>query len=609
MSKIIITVISILFFSSAVSAKSFDYELIKKIPIQAEGRIKPLDSYAKHLLTSFSGKSKLESDDHIEWFTKLIFNPESVSNKKIFLINNPEVLEALGLEINEGRRYSFKDLEPGIDKLFELSAKALQKEDKDRLEIENEFIRIFKNLNSHIQLSNSFLFNFKHPDFTVSDSTKNILKLNSNYNSLFDVIIKADPIAKILETQNTSTLSNKEIIRLAFLMYDWVEKYKSYQELYISNNSLDIIPTSTNKLVSAWDQLIDPEIELSEEIYLLSSIQNAYLDNNHSEFNKLVKEYLNLVNTKISIKNKLELELAYNSINPIFNSKVLYGIALVLVFISIIIKSPLLKKLAVILSATGFGLQSSALILRILILERAPVSNLYETFIFVSWVIVLLGLLLNHFDKNSKLGIFLASFSGLILLLISGKFAAETDTMQVLIAVLNSNFWLSTHVIAVTIGYAGVFSAGVVAHVYLVNKLLKKDFEDKKSIGIFLALLNFGLCFSFLGTLLGGIWADQSWGRFWGWDPKENGALLIVLWSTLVFHARMSGMVKDTGVALLTAFSSVVVITSWFGVNLLGVGLHSYGFTSGIATGLFSYYFLELIFFASFFLLDRKKSQ
>ena len=81
-----------------------------------------------------------------------------------------------------------------------------------------------------------------------------------------------------------------------------------------------------------------------------------------------------------------------------------------------------------------------------------------------------------------------------------------------------------------------------------------------------------------MGTVLGGIWADQSWGRFWGWDPKENGALIIVLWNALILHARMGGLVRERGIMNLAIVGNIVTAWSWFGVNMLGVGLHSYGF-------------------------------
>jgi ABC-type transport system involved in cytochrome c biogenesis permease subunit len=92
------------------------------------------------------------------------------------------------------------------------------------------------------------------------------------------------------------------------------------------------------------------------------------------------------------------------------------------------------------------------------------------------------------------------------------------------------------------------------------------------------AIVCFATLFSFVGTVLGGIWADQSWGRFWGWDPKENGALLIVLWNALVLHARWGGLVKERGLMNLVIGGNIVTAWSWFGVNMLGIGLHSYGF-------------------------------
>ena len=90
--------------------------------------------------------------------------------------------------------------------------------------------------------------------------------------------------------------------------------------------------------------------------------------------------------------------------------------------------------------------------------------------------------------------------------------------------------------------------------------------------------LCFATLFSFFGTVLGGIWADQSWGRFWGWDPKENGALLIVIWNAIILHSRWGGLVRDRGIMVLAVFGNIVTSFSWFGVNMLGIGLHSYGF-------------------------------
>ena len=88
----------------------------------------------------------------------------------------------------------------------------------------------------------------------------------------------------------------------------------------------------------------------------------------------------------------------------------------------------------------------------------------------------------------------------------------------------------------------------------------------------------FATLFSFVGTVLGGIWADQSWGRFWGWDPKENGALMIVIWNAAILHARWGGLIRERGLVAMAIFGNAVTAWSFFGTNMLGIGLHSYGF-------------------------------
>jgi hypothetical protein len=108
----------------------------------------------------------------------------------------------------------------------------------------------------------------------------------------------------------------------------------------------------------------------------------------------------------------------------------------------------------------------------------------------------------------------------------------------------------------------------------------------------------FGIFFSFVGTVLGGLWGDDSWGRFWGWDPKENGALIIVLWNALILHARWGGLVKARGLMALAVFGNVVTSWSWFGTNMLGVGLHSYGFTDSGFMALASFIVSQLAFIA-----------
>ncbi len=125
----------------------------------------------------------------------------------------------------------------------------------------------------------------------------------------------------------------------------------------------------------------------------------------------------------------------------------------------------------------------------------------------------------------------------------------------------------------------------------------------------FTGYLSFGLIFTFIGTVMGGIWADQSWGRFWGWDPKENGALLIILWCAILLHARLAGWIGQLGMAVGSIIAIITVVLAWFGVNLLGVGLHSYGFTSGIARWMLFFVGAEVIFIAAaLFQITKKRT-
>jgi ABC-type transport system involved in cytochrome c biogenesis permease subunit len=150
--------------------------------------------------------------------------------------------------------------------------------------------------------------------------------------------------------------------------------------------------------------------------------------------------------------------------------------------------------------------------------------------------------------------------------------------------VLDTSFWLATHVTIVNLGYAATFGAGLFGVIYVVLGITSRALAGplgKNLAQIVYGVVCFGTLASFVGTVLGGIWADQSWGRFWGWDPKENGALLIVIWNALILHARWAGLVKARGVATLAVLGNIIVIWSWFATNELGIGFHAYGASTG----------------------------
>ena len=281
---------------------------------------------------------------------------------------------------------------------------------------------------------------------------------------------------------------------------------------------------------------------------------------------------------------KVAVEAGFIRAEPFYKALLAYVGLLLLSLAHWLTGKDALRVWGVRLAWAVFALHTAAILTRMLIHGYAPVTNLYGSTIFVAWGAVLLGLLLEGSWRNG-LGVASACAAGFGSLIVAHNLSlAGEDAIESVRAVLDSNFWLSTHVTIITLGYSAMFVAGMLATFHLVGRLVSRSYVaneptqaaiDRASYGV----LAFAVTASFIGTMLGGIWADQSWGRFWGWDPKENGALLIVLWCALALHARWGRLIDREGLMQLLVFGNVVTAWSWFGTNLLGVGLHSYGFT------------------------------
>ncbi|HET9553851.1 MAG TPA: cytochrome c biogenesis protein CcsA [Anaeromyxobacteraceae bacterium] len=273
-------------------------------------------------------------------------------------------------------------------------------------------------------------------------------------------------------------------------------------------------------------------------------------------------------------------ELLFNRAQPFYAGMVIYVLALLVLFASWLWKPDLLQPTAFGLLAAGAVVHTLGLVSRIILQGRPPVTNLYSSAVFVGWGAVVLGLVLERIYRKG-FGTAVAAASGFASLIVAHHLTGDGDTMEMMRAVLDSNFWLATHVVTITIGYSGTFLAGAIAIFWAFRNQLARTLDaatSKTLVSMAYGVVCFALFFSFIGTVLGGIWADQSWGRFWGWDPKENGALLIVLWNAIILHARWGGYARDRGIMAMAIFGNVITALSWFGVNMLGVGLHSYGF-------------------------------
>jgi ABC-type transport system involved in cytochrome c biogenesis permease subunit len=239
-----------------------------------------------------------------------------------------------------------------------------------------------------------------------------------------------------------------------------------------------------------------------------------------------------------------------------------------------------LRKTAFLILLLAFAVHTFGMISRMYLQGRPPVTNLYSSAILVGWGAVAIAIVLEWLFKYG-IGTACACVVGFITLVIAHHLGANGDTLEMMQAVLDSNLWLATHVVVITLGYSAMFLAGMLAVAYvllgLFTRLLTHEVARVLALMVY-GVVCFATLFSFVGTVLGGIWADQSWGRFWGWDPKENGALLIVLWCALILHARWGGFIRQRGLMAMAISGNAITAFSWFGVNMLGVGLHSYGF-------------------------------
>jgi cytochrome c-type biogenesis protein CcsB len=231
----------------------------------------------------------------------------------------------------------------------------------------------------------------------------------------------------------------------------------------------------------------------------------------------------------------------------------------------------------------GFALTTYGMVLRTLVAGRAPVTNMYETVVFAAWGAVLLALL---FELRSRTRVVTACASGLavIALILADNVPIMDGSITPLVPVLRDNTWLTLHVLTITLGYAAFLLALGLGHVNLgVFLFAPQRASLLKSLTQFLyRSLQVGTLFLAVGTLLGGVWASYSWGRFWGWDPKETWALIALLGYVALLHGRLLGWIRDFGLAVGSILGFLLVLMAWYGVNfVLGTGLHSYGFGVG----------------------------
>lgn len=566
-----------------------------QLPILYEGRSKPIDTLARNSLRVISGRQdftvetpiksvepKKESQVEkktdeteetekikttkkkypaIKWLLDTIAKPRESFKYNVVRIENPELLHTLGLKKRPGFRYSFDDFAEKIPELSKQSDLARKAGQKNASLYQSQVLDLEKKIGTVDLLIQSFT----PPNIRAESARDDLIEAIRRHG----ILNRRNPPRAIPPEESSGPETEGEENEWQTYSYAWTR---------------DLVKASFSK---------DKE---SEATQAWTKILVAYSQNNVAEFNKEVRNYqrwlkkhrAELPHTNL---NKIDFEAFFNHFEPFYYCAILYLIAFVLACISFLFWSKPLGNAAFWLISLTFVVHTLALIGRIYISGRPPVTNLYSSAVFIGWGAVVAGIVIERLNRLG-IGNLLAGVAGFSTLIIAHMLAGDGDTFTVLQAVLDTQFWLTTHVVCITLGYAATFVAGLLGLFYILWGVCTPRMTaeaGKEVIRMLYGVLCFAIILSFFGTVLGGLWADDSWGRFWGWDPKENGALIIVLWNALVLHARWGGMVKDRGLAMLSLGGNIVTSWSWFGVNELGVGLHSYGFTDGVlkALGLF----------------------
>lgn len=280
----------------------------------------------------------------------------------------------------------------------------------------------------------------------------------------------------------------------------------------------------------------------------------------------------------------INLEVHYNVFHPFRQSATAYFFSAIFFILFWIFKKRYWIPAGWALSWIGLGLHVYGFAIRTILTERAPVTNMYETVIWVGFGAVVFAMVIEWLYKWNFVLAAGAAVAAFCLLL--GDFApAVLDaSLQPLEPVLRDNFWLTTHVMTITVSYAAFFLAFALGDVGLVMSLNEEKYKEQiKAIVLSIyRCVQIGVAFLAPGIILGGIWADYSWGRFWGWDPKETWALIALLGYLAMLHGRLAGILKNFGMIATAVITFSLVIMAWYGVNfVLGAGLHSYGFGAG----------------------------
>jgi cytochrome c-type biogenesis protein CcsB len=501
-----------------INAEEFKGASLQTLPIQDAGRIKPFDTFAREALELIYGKQKYEGRPAHEIVMTWLLDPNSWKKKEFFEIRHNQVKSFL--KFDQTRRYfTLNEIFENDRLVLLLQELAAKRETKEKLD---PYFQAVQRLESQLSL-------FK--EVAAGRMLGLIPPVEGGGNKWKDV-------AEFDETENAAFLE----LTKAFV-------------------------TVLGAVVKGENDIEVKKQELNLKVAGFMAMAKTKNPTSYADF------------------SRIKLELHYNQFHPYKWAWLLYALAAFIALIAWTSTKDWAYKSAWAVMILGMGFHIYGFILRMILTGRPPVSNMYETVVWVGFGAVLFSMIMEYINKW-KFILFGGGLVGAFCLILADIAPAVLDpSIHPLEPVLRSNFWLTIHVMVITISYSAFFLAFILGDMGLVYTLMGEDKYKEKlqvlSLGVYRAM-QIGVALLAPGIILGGIWADYSWGRFWGWDPKETWALIALLGYTAVLHGRLAGWLKDFGTIVTSVVSFSLVIMAWYGVNfVLGAGLHSYGFGAG----------------------------
>ena len=593
-----------------------DVAAMGRLPVVFNGRVQPFDSVARNSLLQIRGKQTLREAggggtmSAMEWLLELMTHPKAANERRVFRIDHPDLKSLFGLPMldasdpaDDGKHYSFNKLAPNLEKLREQSALAREKADASRDPYEQAVLKLgsavtlYMRLQSTIQPPNATSFAGQLADYAASIPAGTAAFRARFAGRDFDT----NALTRMLDHAQTYLAMHGMEPPLVVPPHhpererdNWMRMGEALLESSVPVALLRHLINEEQLPKAEASRLVEQAgtVPMHPSLALFARMADARAKGDAVGFNAAVGEYAGTLSPTFSLElSKAAREQVFNRAEPFYSAMVLYMVAFVLAGVFWFTLSEPVRRAAWWLVMAAFVVHTAGLLTRMWLEGRPPVTNLYSSAVFIGWGAAALGLLIERFWRNA-LGLAVAGLLSFATLIVAHYLAQAGDTMEMMRAVLDTNFWLATHVVIVTLGYASTYVAGFLSLLWVAlgvgGRALTPEL-GKSLVRMVYGILCFATLFSFTGTVLGGIWADQSWGRFWGWDPKENGALIIVLWNALILHARWGGMVRERGIHLLSIAGNIVTSWSWFGTNMLGIGLHSYGFTDAAFKGLMAF--------------------